>query len=317
GLRAVATGDTICDPKKPIVLESIQFPEPVISVVLEPRTQADQERLGVALGKLTQEDPTFRVSADEETGQTIISGMGELHLEIIVDRLLREHKIRANVGRPQVAYRETITDEAEGEGKFIRQIGGRSQYGHVKIRTTPLTDGTDFEFSNQVSPETIPEEFINSIELGVSGAMERGVLAGFPLMGVGVTLTDGSFHEVDSSEMAFSVAASMAFKEVAEKAGPVLLEPVMGVEIVTPEEHMGDVIGDLNRRRGRIISMEPRAGFQVVDVHVPLAEMFGYSTDLRSATQGRATYTMQFDHYDEVPGQLAEKIVARACGMTV
>jgi elongation factor G len=242
--------------------------------------------------------------------------MGELHLEIIVDRLLREYNIRANVGRPQVAYRETVTEEAEGEGAFIRQSGGRGQYGHAKIRIAPLTDGTDFEFSNEIVQGAIPKEFIRPVEIGVREAMERGVLAGYPMLGVSVTLHDGSFHEVDSSEIAFKVAGSMAFQDAAARARPVLLEPIMEVEAVTPEEYMGDVIGDLNRRRGRILSMEPRAGFQVVTVHVPLSEMFGYATDLRSATQGRATYTMQFDHYDEVPQQHADAIIARVRGLT-
>jgi elongation factor G len=316
GLRNAATGDTICDPSHPIVLEAMQFPEPVISVAIEPRTQADQDKLGTALGKLTREDPTFQVTTDQETGQTLISGMGELHLEIIIDRLLREYNIRANVGRPQVAYRETITEEADGEGRFIRQTGGRGQYGHAKIRIAPLTDGTDFEFRNEIVQGVIPKEFIRPVEIGVREAMERGVLAGYPMLGVEVALYDGSFHEVDSSEIAFKVAGSMAFQDAAESAHPVLLEPMMEVEAVTPEEYIGNVIGDLNRRRGRIISMEPRAGFQVVTVHVPLSEMFGYATDLRSATQGRATYTMQFDHYDEVPPQHADVIIARARGLT-
>jgi elongation factor G len=316
GLRNAATGDTICDPGHPIVLEAMQFPEPVISVAIEPRTTADQQKLGQALGKLTNEDPTFRVHTDEETGQTIISGMGELHLEIIVDRLMREFSIGANVGRPQVAYRETITDDAEGEGQFIRQTGGRGQYGHAKIRLAPLTDGTDFEFRDETTRGVIPKEFIRPVEIGIREAMERGVLAGYQLVGVSATLYDGSFHEVDSSELAFKVAGSMAFQDAARRADPVLLEPVMEVEVVTPENYMGDVIGDLNRRRGRIVSMEPRAGFQVVTVHVPLSEMFGYATDLRSATQGRATYTMQFDHYDEVPHPQAEAIIARSRGVT-
>ncbi len=316
GLRNAATGDTICHPGHPIVLEAMQFPEPVISVAIEPRTTADQQKLGQALGKLTNEDPTFRVHTDEETGQTIISGMGELHLEIIVDRLMREFSIGANVGRPQVAYRETITDDAEGEGQFIRQTGGRGQYGHAKIRLAPLTDGTDFEFRDETTHGVIPKEFIRPVEIGIREAMERGVLAGYQLVGVCATLYDGSFHEVDSSELAFKVAGSMAFQDAARRADPVLLEPVMEVEVVTPENYMGDVIGDLNRRRGRIVSMEPRAGFQVVTVHVPLSEMFGYATDLRSATQGRATYTMQFDHYDEVPHPQAEAIIARSRGVT-
>jgi elongation factor G len=316
GLRNAATGDTICDPARTIVLEAMQFPEPVISVAIEPRTAADEQKLGQALGKLTNEDPTFRVHTDEETGQTIISGMGELHLEIIVDRLMREFSIGANVGTPQVAYRETITDEGDGEGQFIRQTGGRGQYGHAKIRIAPLTDGTDFEFRDDTSGGAIPKEFIRPIEIGIREAMERGILAGYQLVGVSATLYDGSFHEVDSSELAFKVAGSMAFQDAARTANPVLLEPVMEVEVVTPEDYMGDVIGDLNRRRGRIISMEPRAGFQVVTVHVPLSEMFGYATDLRSATQGRATYTMQFDHYDEVPQPQADSIIARSRGVT-
>jgi elongation factor G len=316
GLRNAATGDTICEPSHPIVLEAMQFPEPVISVAIEPRTTADEQKLGQALGKLTNEDPTFRVHTDEETGQTIISGMGELHLEIIVDRLMREFSIGANVGTPQVAYRETITDEGDGEGQFIRQTGGRGQYGHAKIRVAPLTDGTDFEFRDETKGGVIPKEFIRPVEIGIREAMERGVLAGYQLVGVSATLYDGSFHEVDSSELAFKVAGSMAFQDAARIANPVLLEPVMEVEVVTPEDYMGDVIGDLNRRRGRIISMEPRAGFQVVTVHVPLSEMFGYATDLRSATQGRATYTMQFDHYDEVPQPQADSIIARSRGVT-
>jgi elongation factor G len=316
GLRNAATGDTVCNPSAPIVLEAMQFPEPVIAVAIEPRTQDDEKRLGAALGKLTAEDPTFRVSTDEDSGQTIISGMGELHLEIIVDRLMREFSIGANVGRPQVAYRETITEDAEGEGLFVRQTGGRGQYGHVKLRVAPLTDGTDFEFVDEIKQGVIPKEFIRPVEIGVREAMERGVLAGYMLVGVSATVYDGSFHDVDSSEISFKVAGSMAFQDAAGKARPALLEPVMEVEAVTPEDYMGDVIGDLNRRRGKIISMEPRAGFQVVTVHVPLSEMFGYATDLRSATQGRATYTMQFDHYDEVPQPQAEVIIARARGMT-
>jgi elongation factor G len=316
GLRNAATGDTICDPKHPIVLEAMQFPEPVISVAIEPRTKADQDNLGNALAKLTTEDPTFRVHTDEETGQTIISGMGELHLEIIVDRLMREFSIGAKVGKPQVAYRETITEDADGEGRFIRQTGGRGQYGHAKIRIAPLTDGTDFEFRDEIKRGVIPGEFIRPVELGIREAMDRGVLAGYQLVGVSAVLYDGSFHEVDSSEISFKVAGSLAFQDAAQNAGPVLLEPIMEVEVVTPEEYMGDVIADLNRRRGRILSMEPRAGFQVVAVHVPLSEMFGYATDLRSATQGRATYTMQFDHYDEVPQTQAEQIIARTRGVT-
>ena len=316
GLRNVATGDTICDQKRPIVLESMQFPEPVIAVAIEPKTTADQEKLGQALGKLMHEDPTFKVTTDEETGQTIISGMGELHLEIIIDRLMREFKIGANVGRPQVAYRETITAEAEGESRFVRQTGGRGQYGHAKIRIWPLPEGTDFEFVNEITQGVIPKEFIRPIEIGIREAMERGILAGYSMTGIGVALYDGSYHEVDSSEMSFKVAGSLAFQDAAKRAHPVMLEPIMEVEVVTPEEYMGDVIGDLNRRRGRVGSMEARAGFQVVTADVPLAAMFGYATDLRSATQGRATYTMQFDHYQEVPRPQAEEIVARATGVT-
>ena len=316
GLRNAGTGHTICDRKHPIVLEAIQFPEPVIAVAIEPRTKADQDHLGAALDKLTHEDPTFHVTTDEETGQTIISGMGELHLEIIVDRLTREFNIGAQVGRPQVAYREAITKKAEGEGLFVRQTGGRGQYGHVKIRVWPLTDGTSFEFENQIKRGVIPREFIRPVELGIREAMDRGVLAGFSLTGVGVALYDGSFHEVDSSELAFKVAGSLAFQDAAKDACPVIMEPVMEVEAVTPEDYLGDVIGDLNRRRGRVLGMESRAGFQVATVHVPLSEMFGYATDLRSQTQGRATYSMQFDHYDEVPQRKADEIVARATGMT-
>jgi elongation factor G len=316
GLRNAATGDTICDRKHPIVLEAIQFPEPVISVAIEPKTKADQDHLGAALDKLTHEDPTFHVTTDEETGQTIISGMGELHLEIIVDRLTREFKISAKVGRPKVAYREAITEKAEGEGLFVRQTGGRGQYGHAKIRIWPLTDGTNFQFKNEIKRGVIPREFIRPVELGIREAMDRGMLAGYPLMGLGAALYDGSFHEVDSSELAFKVAGSLALQDAAKHARPVIMEPVMEVEAVTPEEYLGDVIGDLNRRRGRVLGMDSRAGFQVATLHVPLSEMFGYATDLRSQTQGRATYTMQFDHYDEVPQRKADEIVARATGMT-
>ena len=316
GLRNAGTGDTVCDRKHPIVLEAMHFPEPVIAVAIEPKTKADQDNLGAALDKLTHEDPTFHVTTDEETGQTIISGMGELHLEIIVDRLTREHKIGAKVGRPQVAYREAITEEAEGEGLFVRQTGGHGQYGHAKIRIWPLADKTGFEFEDEIKRGVIPREFIRPVELGIREVMDRGVLAGYPLMGVGVALYDGSFHEVDSSELAFKVAGSLALQDAAKDAGPVIMEPVMEVEAVTPEEYVGDVIGDLNRRRGRVLGMESRAGFQVATVHVPLSEMFGYATDLRSQTQGRATYSMQFDHYDEVPQRKADEIVARATGMT-
>jgi len=316
GLRNAGTGDTICDRKHLIVLEAMHFPEPVISVAIEPRTKADQDHLGAALDKLTHEDPTFRVTTDDETGQTIISGMGELHLEIIVDRLTREYNVNANVGRPQVAYREAISEEAKGEGLFVRQTGGRGRYGHAKIRIWPLTDGTDFEFENEIAKGVIPREFIRPVQIGIREAMDRGVLAGYPLMGIGAALYDGSFHEVDSSELAFKVAGSLALQDAAKKARPVIMEPVMEVEAVTPQEYLGDVIGDLNRRRGRVLGMESRAGLQVATVHVPLSEMFGYATDLRSATQGRATYSMEFDHYDEVPQRRADEIVARATGMT-
>jgi len=315
GLRNVSTGDTICTPKRPIVLEAMQFPEPVIDVAIEPKTKADQDKLGVALQKLTQEDPTFRVHTDAETGQTIISGMGELHLEIIVDRLVREFKVEATVGRPQVSYRETITQEAKGEGRFVRQTGGRGQYGHAKIRIWPLDDGSEYDFNNEVVGGSIPREFIKPIDHGIREAMQRGVRAGFPLIGVGVALYDGSFHEVDSSEIAFKVAGSLAFQDAASRAKPVLLEPLMSVEVVTPEEYMGDVIGDLNSRRGKITHLEARAGAQQISSFVPLAEMFGYATQLRSMTQGRATYTMQFDHYDQVPANLADELVARAKGL--
>ena len=316
GLQYAGTGDTICDPDHPILLEAMHFPEPVIAVAIEPKTTTDQEKLGVALGKLTQEDPTFRVHTDPESAQTIISGMGELHLEIIIDRLLREFNIAANVGRPQVAYRETITVEAKGEGRFIRQSGGRGRYGHAKIRIWPLKEGSGFEFVDEIKQGLIPREFIKPVQMGIKEALDRGINAGYPVVNVGVALYDGSFHEVDSSELAFKVAGSMAFQDACRRAKPVILEPIMEVEVVTPEDYMGDVIGDLNSRRGRIQSMEPRAGFQIVTSHVPLAEMFGYATDLRSRSQGRATFTMQFNHYDQVPQQVADQIVARATGMT-
>ena len=314
GLRNVATGDTICSQRSPIVLEAMQFPEPVIDVAIEPKTKADQDKLGAALGKLTQEDPTFRVHTDQETGQTIISGMGELHLEIIVDRLVREFKVQANVGRPQVSYREAIRHEAKGEGRYVRQTGGRGQYGHAKIVISPTTDGQEYEFSNDIVGGSIPREYIKPIDQGIREAMQHGVIAGFPMIGVAVSLYDGSYHEVDSSEIAFKVAGSLAFQDATKKAGAVLLEPAMEVEVVTPEEYMGDVIGDLNSRRGKITHLEPRAGSQVITAYVPLAEMFGYATQLRSMSQGRATYTMQFDHYDEVPKSIAEEVISRARG---
>ncbi len=314
GLRNVTTGDTLCDEKHPLVLEAMDFPTPVISVAIEPKTKADQEKLGMSLGKLAQEDPTFKVHTDTETGQVIISGMGELHLEIIVDRLMREFGVSANVGKPQVAYRESITKEAQAEGRFVRQTGGRGQYGHVKIRIAPLPPGKDFEFVNAIVGGTVPREYIAPVERGCREAMESGVLAGFEMNDVQVTLYDGSYHEVDSSEIAFKIAGSMAFKEAAAKAGPVLKDPVMKVEVVVPEEYMGEVIGDLNSRRGRIEAMESRLGTQIIRSVVPLAEMFGYATDLRSKTQGRATYSMHFSHYDEIPKNLSDEIVSRVRG---
>ena len=315
GLKATTTGDTLTDPDYPVILESIEFPEPVISVAIEPKTKLDQDRLGESLMKLAEEDPTFRVHNDEETGQTIIAGMGELHLEIIVDRLLREFKVDANVGRPQVAYRETIRAVVEkAEGRFVRQTGGRGQYGHVLLRMSPAEQGAGFTFTNKVVGGSVPREYVAPTQAGIVEAMSGGVLAGFPMVDIDVELYDGSYHDVDSSEMAFKIAGSMAFKAGAEKGKPVLLEPIEDVEVVVPEEYMGDVIGDLNSRRGHILGMEPRAGAQVVRAQVPLSEMFGYATDLRSSTQGRATYTMQFIHYAEVPASIATEIVARFRG---
>jgi elongation factor G len=314
GLKSTLTGDTLCDEKSPVILESIEFPEPVISVAIEPKTKADQEKLSQSLAKLAQEDPSFRVSFNEETGQTIIAGMGELHLEIIVDRLVREFKVGANVGKPQVAYRETIRTATKAEGKFVRQSGGRGQYGHVLLQLEPAEVGKGFEFVNKVVGGSIPREYIPAAEKGIREALDSGVLAGYPVVDVKVTLYDGSYHEVDSSEMAFKIAASMGFKDGAKKAKPVLLEPIMSVEVVTPEEYMGDVMGDLNSRRGRIQSMEKRGNAQVIRSEVPLSEMFGYATDLRSKTQGRATYTMQFAHYDEVPKGIADTIIAKVKG---
>jgi elongation factor G len=317
GLKQTSTGDTLSDPQHPIMLETIEFPEPVISVSIEPKTKADQEKLGSSLARLAEEDPTFQVRSDEETGQTLISGMGELHLEVIVDRLLREFKVDANVGRPQVAYRETVRQPVQKiEGRFVRQTGGRGQYGHAVIDLEPAP-GEGFDFINKIKGGKIPTEFIPAVEQGIEEALESGVKAGYPMVDVRVTLTDGSYHDVDSSEMAFKVAGSMAFRDAARRAKPVLLEPIMAVEVVTPEEFMGDVIGDLNRRRGRIEGMEPRGNAQVVRAFVPLAEMFGYATDLRSQTQGRATYTMQFDRYDEVPASVAEEIVEHRSGAPV
>jgi len=314
GLKSTLTGDTLCDDRSPVILEAMEFPEPVISVAIEPKTKADQEKLGQSLAKLTQEDPSFRVATNEETGQTIISGMGELHLEIIVDRLLREFKVGANVGKPQVAYRETVRAASKAEGKFVRQSGGRGQYGHVYIELAPLEPGKGFEFESKIVGGAVPREYFNAVEKGIREAGENGILAGYPVVDVKATLYDGSYHEVDSSEMAFKIAGSMGFKEAARKAKPVLLEPVMNVEVVTPEEYMGDVIGDLNSRRGRIQNMEKRGKAQVIRAQVPLSEMFGYATDLRSRTQGRATYTMQFANYDEVPKSISEGIIAKVKG---
>jgi elongation factor G len=314
GLKYTTTGDTLCDEGKQVILESIEFPEPVISIAIEPKTKAEQEKLGFGLQKLASEDPSFRVKTDEETGQTIISGMGELHLEIIVDRLMREFKVEANVGKPQVAYRETITKKVKVEGKFVRQSGGRGQYGHVWLEIEPQEAGKGFEFVDAIKGGVVPREYIPAVGKGALEATDNGVLAGFPVVDVKVTLIDGSYHEVDSSEMAFKIAGSMGFKEGCAKAGPIILEPIMSVEVVVPEDYMGDVIGDLNSRRGRIMGMDSRAGAQVVSSMVPLASMFGYSTDLRSATQGRATYAMTFDHYEPVPKSVAEEIVAKVKG---
>jgi elongation factor G len=314
GLRTVSTGDTICDDEHPIILERIDFPMPVIQLAVEPKTKADQEKLGMAIQKLAQEDPTFRVNTDPETGQTILSGMGELHLEIIVDRMMREFGVGANVGKPQVAYRETIRKSAEAEGRHIKQTGGHGQYGHVKIKVEPLPTGGGFEFVNEITGGRVPREYINPTEVGIKEALEGGVLAGFPMSDLKVTLYDGSYHDVDSSEMAFKIAGSMAIKEAARKAKPVLLEPIMSVEVVVPEEYMGDVIGDLNSRRGRIEGMELRGTTQIIKSMVPLSEMFGYATELRSRTQGRGSFTMHFGRYEEVPGGIAEEIVNKVQG---
>jgi elongation factor G len=309
GLKQTTTGDTLCDPDHPVMLESIDFPDPVIDVAVEPKTKADQDKLAQALQRLAEEDPTFRVRTNEETGQTIIAGMGELHLEIIVDRLMREFRVDANVGRPQVAYRETIRNSVEGvHGRFVRQTGGRGQFGHVVIDMAPNEPGVGYTFENKIVGGAIPREYIPSVDAGIQEAMEAGILAGFPVVDVGIRLVDGSYHDVDSSEMAFKVAGSMAFKEASKRAKPVLLEPVMAVEVVTPEDYMGDVIGNINSRRGQIEGMEPRGNAQVIRARVPLAEMFGYATDVRTMSQGRATYTMQFLHYAEVPHSIAEKL---------
>ena len=310
GLKDTSTGDTLCDPDHPVVLESMEFPEPVINVAIEPKTKAGQEKMGIALQKLAEEDPTFRTYTDQETGQTIIAGMGELHLEIIVDRMLREFKVEANVGKPQVAYKETITEEVEVETKYVRQSGGKGQYGHVKMRMIPQEPGTGYSFESKVVGGSIPKEYIPAVDQGIQGSMSNGILAGYEVVDFRVELIDGSYHEVDSSEMAFKIAGSMAFKDGMKKAKPVLLEPYMRVEVVTPEEYMGDVIGDLNSRRGRVEGMIPRNnGIQVIKSQVPLSEMFGYSTDLRSKSQGRANYSMHFDHFEQMPASIAEKIM--------
>ena len=314
GLKHTSTGDTLCDPKIPCILEAMEFPEPVIHIAIEPKTKSDQEKMGTALGKLVQEDPSLRVKTDEETGQVIISGMGELHLEIIVDRMKREFKVEANIGAPQVAYRETITKTIEVQGKFVRQSGGRGQYGDCHLRLEPLEPGGGFEYVDKIKGGVIPREYIPAVGAGAEQAAQNGILAGFPLVDVRVTCYDGSYHDVDSSEMAFKIAGSMGFKEGAAKAKPVLLEPVMDVEVVLPEEYLGEVMGDLNSRRGRVAGMEARGGAQVVSAQVPLSSMFGYSTDLRSATQGRATYTMTFDHYEQVPKAIAEEIISKTRG---
>jgi elongation factor G len=314
GLKYTTTGDTLSDPDKPIVLESMTFPEPVIAVAIEPKTRADEEKLGVSLSRLALEDPTFRVTTEEETSQTLIHGMGELHLEIIVDRLLREFRVEANVGKPQVAYRETIRKHGEAQGKFVRQTGGRGQYGDVYIEVEPNEPGGGFLFENKIVGGAVPREYVPAVEKGIKEAMETGVLAGYPMVDIKVALTDGSYHDVDSSEMAFKIAGSMGFKEATRKAKPVLLEPVMDVEVVTPEEYMGAIVGDLNSRRGRILSMEARGSSQVIRANVPLGQMFGYATEMRSMTQGRATYTMQFARYEEVPAAIAEEIMAKVAG---
>ena len=312
GLKDVTTGDTLCDLKNIITLERMEFPDPVISVAVEPKTKADQEKMGIALSKLAKEDPSFKVSSDEESGQTIISGMGELHLDIIVDRMRREFKVEANIGRPQVAYRETIRSTVEQEGKFVRQSGGRGQYGHVYIRITPADAGGGYEFVNEITGGSVPREYINSVNKGIKEQMENGVIAGYPVVDCQVTLYDGSYHDVDSSEMAFKIAGSMAFRDGAQKANPVLLEPIMKVEVVTPEVYMGDVMGDINRRRGLPQGMEDGPAGKIIRAEVPLSEMFGYATDLRSMSQGRATYTMEFAKYNEVPNNVADNVIKKA-----
>jgi elongation factor G len=315
GLKNVTTGDTLCDENNKIILERMEFPDPVISVAVEPKTKADQEKMGVALGKLAQEDPSFQVRTDEESGQTIISGMGELHLDIIVDRMRREFNVEANIGKPQVAYRECIRKPVDVEGKFVRQSGGRGQYGHVKVRIDPLPldkeDAENFIFVNEIVGGTVPKEYIPAVQQGIIEQMQNGCLAGYPLLGIKATLYDGSFHDVDSNEMAFKIAGSMAMKKGALEASPALLEPMMKVEVVTPEDYMGDVVGDLNRRRGLIQGMEDGVSGKVVRCEVPLSEMFGYATDLRSATQGRASYAMEFSRYAEAPNSIAEAIIKK------
>jgi len=315
GLKETTTGDTLCSDERQIILESMTFPEPVISVAIEPKTKADEDKMGLALQKLSEEDPTFKIHSNPETGQTLISGMGELHLEIICDRLLREFKVDANVGMPQVSYKETILGQSKAEGKFVRQSGGRGQYGHVVITLEPNEPGQGFEFVNAVVGGAVPKEYIPAVSAGIREAMDNGVVAGYPMIDIKASLIDGSFHDVDSSEMAFKVAGSMAFKSAAVKANPVMLEPVMKIEVVVPEEYMGDVIGDISARRGRIQGMEPRDGVQLIKGLVPLSEMFGYATDLRSATQGRGTYVIQFDHYEGLPKQISETIAARRLGL--
>jgi elongation factor G len=314
GLKSVTTGDTLCDEKKPVLLESMDFPEPVISLAIEPKTKADQEKLGQGMSKLMGEDPTFRVRTDEQTGQVVIAGMGELHLEIIVDRLKREFGVEATVGKPQVAYKETLTQAAEGDGRFIRQTGGRGQYGHAKIRLIPLPPGTGYQFENETTGGSIPREYIKPVDEGIREALTRGVLAGYPIDDVRIELYDGSFHDVDSSEMAFKIAGSMAFQDAAKKAKPVLMEPIMRVEVVCPKDYLGDVMGNLASRRGRIQAQENRGGTEIISARVPLSEMFGYATDLRSRTQGRATYSMHFDRYEQAPNNVSEEVIARVQG---
>ncbi|HYC07746.1 MAG TPA: elongation factor G, partial [Candidatus Binatia bacterium] len=312
GLKDTFTGDTLCDPDHPILLESISFPEPVIEVKIEPKTKVDQDKMGIALQRLAEEDPTFRVKTDPESGETLIAGMGELHLDVIVDRMVREFKVAANVGRPQVSYRETIRRAAEGNGRFVRQTGGKGQYGHVILHLEPGPKGSGYEFVDKIVGGTIPREYMRAVDHGIRETLETGIYAGYPMVDVRATVFDGSYHEVDSSEMAFKIAASMAVKDAVEKASPVVLEPVMRVEITMPEQFMGDVIGDLNSRRGQVEGMDSRGSTQIVRAFVPLAEMFGYATDLRSMTQGRASYSMELSHYAEVPGNLAQELVAKS-----